>query len=213
MPASTVGQEAYNRGYRGTAGHTSIAGFQRGIFYPALGVSPGGGGRYGFAEYCAGPVFGPESVSELTMRPLLTLWGFPADYVLTSIDRQDLMYVASGGQVGPGMGSIAADVAWPLFQHSLSPPAPPAPPPKPPSPPPPAPPPPPPSPPPAPPPGLSTPEQRAEELATLAGPVYEALRVGLVMPHWVTLWPVAKPLAVEGVKSWRRWMARLGAKT
>lgn len=68
-------------------------------------------------------------------------------------------------------------------------------------------------PPPAPTPVLSDPAVRAEELATLLAPVYDAVRNRSFwtrrLPTWAELWPVAKPLAVELVKSVRRTAGRV----
>lgn len=64
-----------------------------------------------------------------------------------------------------------------------------------------------------PPPTLSDPAVRAEELASLAAPVYDAIRNRSFftrrLPSWAELWPIAKPLAVELVKSVRRTSGRV----
>jgi hypothetical protein len=62
--------------------------------------------------------------------------------------------------------------------------------------------------------GLSPAPQRAEELATLARPIYEQFASSppwfarWAFPSWEKLWPALKPLVVEAILSARRMAAR-----
>lgn len=174
--------------------------------------------RYGFDLLEAykigdGEAFSPDTVLEVALHPSNPL----------GIDQSKVTLRPGGGVKDSRtyhdcmlVGTQPTALAWRWFQAKHAelfgaPPPPPPPPPPPVDPPPPPPPPPVDPPPPAP--GLSDPAQRAEELGTLARPVWEALRGGSFftrrLPTWDVLWPTAKPLAVEAVKSWRRSVLRL----
>lgn len=176
--------------------------------------------RYGFDLHEAykigdGEAFSPDAVLEVALHPsnplginqgLVTLR--PGGGVKNSQIYHDCMLVGGSPQT----------LAWRWFQTKhvelygiVIPPPPPPPPVDPPPPPPPPPPVDPP--PPVPPATMSDPAVRAEELASLLAPVYDAMRNRSFwtrrLPTWAELWPVAKPLAVELVKSVRRTAGRV----
>lgn len=155
--------------------------------------------RWGYdARLTAGSGGEGTQIKDETPEVLAAL-GLPPGYRWTSLDFAD-----AGRLTRDGVTWACDDPRCPIgIPYVVVPPPPPPPPPPPVDPPPP----------PPPPATMSDPAVRAEELASLLAPVYDAVRNRSFwtrrLPTWAELWPVAKPLAVELVKSVRRTAGRV----
>lgn len=173
---------------------------------PPSGVSP--------SEFKPkGPIVGPEGISAsglkeaLSKSPVLMALGLPDDYVVTQDDVNDCMWVKGAGE-NSVWGSHVAPFLSSVPQPPTQPPT------KPPTQPPTQPPMQPPVNPPTQPAGLSSLEQRTEEVMSMLGAAHgralQSLPSVLVpfTPSWATVSFIIRPLVKEFIASWRRAVER-----